>query len=1006
MDGVYQCNRNRRNLEIPGESTSPKKTEIDFVVRQKEELLWDGTFEGQQWSFQKVNIGKFRTMTNRIPTTDGESIVHDSNAKDETRPPHDGEYVGTIEVVVLRCHHTKRQAVVGNETSSNESSEVNENSVPGNFDGASDPQPASKSKSKSEYRAPAFGLAGDWADWGPAPPPLDEPKKGRIKMTSENTGTWNPVGRASKGSNALEKTKRWNKRSDSREHFRLDFQKHVSPAGTQRDRTTDPEHAPELSVRGGGPDSHSIASSEAMRNWNRGPPARKEWAQGDPASKGGESLAPALDPWTANLPTGNPDNEAETKPQIPWEAWGTKNGTRSKSGRKKGKKSSILSRSPNRVPGTWGESNHKAQDKKDEWGGSQDQDRNQVGNGDDWGSSGGNRNGGDDWGGAGDANAQTQDGWNSGGAYAQGNNDSSGNAQNENGMKHDDAWNHTNDTSDGNKDDWEGNGNNDMQRNGDWGAADDNDENWGATTGNDAQQANSWEVGQQTDTWGDDHAKQVTTGATDPEEISKPAGRHSAAGVEIKDSAFSFGNSRATGPKLVSKAGSQGRQASVESKAASIKSNKKPWAFDWLKPSLGKASNASGSPVTMKKATVPGAGALPVVSSKQGESKMMTAPIPSTFSISTLPKSKPYWSTWRNANIAAEAGIEQSRPPSPEDFQAPIYSIRAEVAQRNMMSHQVRPGRPAAYTHKRNKPKYIDTHQSPYAVFLFKYRDKEIIEHMLKTTISEPEVDEKARLGSLSKQELIDELIKTKSKLSVVESDSSGQATFVKKLDEKLGRLETSEEDAPAIGDWVKATSPTNGQEGIGDAGAWGTNSTHKGNGEQDAGKGDGYSNDDANANGGESWGRKANCNDDGENNNSNNNRGNGDAPTAAEDSGNDWGTANHHKETSGGEKKDDDNGWGWNDNSGGDGWNYDDKNDSGDTKIGGDWDNDDGNKGAAGDWGNDQDQGGSNSWANDDGGGGGDGGWGEKDEGHANGNDNAGFESSWGANAAGGSGW
>ena len=59
MDGVYQCNRNRHNLEIPGESTSLKKTEIDFVVRQKEELLWDGTFEGKQWSFQKVNIGEF-----------------------------------------------------------------------------------------------------------------------------------------------------------------------------------------------------------------------------------------------------------------------------------------------------------------------------------------------------------------------------------------------------------------------------------------------------------------------------------------------------------------------------------------------------------------------------------------------------------------------------------------------------------------------------------------------------------------------------------------------------------------------------------------------------------------------------------------------------------------------------------------------------------------------------------------------------------------------------------
>lgn len=57
MDGVYQCNRNRRNLEIPNKITSRKKTEVDFIVRQKEELLWDGTFEGKQWRFEKVNIG-------------------------------------------------------------------------------------------------------------------------------------------------------------------------------------------------------------------------------------------------------------------------------------------------------------------------------------------------------------------------------------------------------------------------------------------------------------------------------------------------------------------------------------------------------------------------------------------------------------------------------------------------------------------------------------------------------------------------------------------------------------------------------------------------------------------------------------------------------------------------------------------------------------------------------------------------------------------------------------
>ena len=58
MDGVYQVNRNRRNLQIPGEGTNRSHTEVDFRVRQKEELLWDGSFEGKEWRFERVNIGK------------------------------------------------------------------------------------------------------------------------------------------------------------------------------------------------------------------------------------------------------------------------------------------------------------------------------------------------------------------------------------------------------------------------------------------------------------------------------------------------------------------------------------------------------------------------------------------------------------------------------------------------------------------------------------------------------------------------------------------------------------------------------------------------------------------------------------------------------------------------------------------------------------------------------------------------------------------------------------
>ena len=377
MDGVYQCNRNRRNLEIPDENTSRRKTEIDFVVRQKEELLWDGTFQGKQWMFEKVKIGEFEFCSIKSLSLMYKhyNIVPDPDVKDDERAPHDGEYVGTIEVVVLRCHHSEEQLITGNEISSDQSSNGNDDSTPGGSDGASDPQPESKSKekSKSEYNTQVFGLDGVWDDWGPPPPALDEPKMGRIEMTSEKAGTWNPVAQASRSGNALEESKRWDKRSESRDHFRSDFQKHGSPAGSQRGRsgqprsTTDQENAPQLNLRGGGPGSYSIASSEAMRNWNRGPPVTKEWAQEDTPSKGEGGTPAVFDPWTANLPMGDFKSEAETKPQTQVRAWGIMNGTRKRPGSKKGNKDSVVVRNPDPVPGARGKSNDQGQVKEDDW---------------------------------------------------------------------------------------------------------------------------------------------------------------------------------------------------------------------------------------------------------------------------------------------------------------------------------------------------------------------------------------------------------------------------------------------------------------------------------------------------------------------------------------------------------------------------------------------------------------------------------------------------------------
>lgn len=54
IDGEYQCNRGRNNLQIPTGTSPKKQTEVDFVVRQKEEPLPGGGFIGRQWRFGSI----------------------------------------------------------------------------------------------------------------------------------------------------------------------------------------------------------------------------------------------------------------------------------------------------------------------------------------------------------------------------------------------------------------------------------------------------------------------------------------------------------------------------------------------------------------------------------------------------------------------------------------------------------------------------------------------------------------------------------------------------------------------------------------------------------------------------------------------------------------------------------------------------------------------------------------------------------------------------------------
>lgn len=66
MDGVAQCNRNRRGLVIPDEKTTSAQTEIDFRVRQKEDKFDDRRFIGREWSFAQLNTSESRSYLDSL----------------------------------------------------------------------------------------------------------------------------------------------------------------------------------------------------------------------------------------------------------------------------------------------------------------------------------------------------------------------------------------------------------------------------------------------------------------------------------------------------------------------------------------------------------------------------------------------------------------------------------------------------------------------------------------------------------------------------------------------------------------------------------------------------------------------------------------------------------------------------------------------------------------------------------------------------------------------------
>lgn len=87
MDGVSQCNRNRRGLVIPETVAASADAEIDFRVRQKEDKLENSKFIGREWSFQQLNIGKATASSQFLGFFSCSNSSSESNHKSRPRCP-------------------------------------------------------------------------------------------------------------------------------------------------------------------------------------------------------------------------------------------------------------------------------------------------------------------------------------------------------------------------------------------------------------------------------------------------------------------------------------------------------------------------------------------------------------------------------------------------------------------------------------------------------------------------------------------------------------------------------------------------------------------------------------------------------------------------------------------------------------------------------------------------------------------------------------------------------
>jgi hypothetical protein len=76
IDGIYQCNRNRRCVKdkVKRGQIVNRHSLVDFRVRQKEEKQKHGSMVAREWTFEKLDLGASTMKTMSSIYTDRSSI--------------------------------------------------------------------------------------------------------------------------------------------------------------------------------------------------------------------------------------------------------------------------------------------------------------------------------------------------------------------------------------------------------------------------------------------------------------------------------------------------------------------------------------------------------------------------------------------------------------------------------------------------------------------------------------------------------------------------------------------------------------------------------------------------------------------------------------------------------------------------------------------------------------------------------------------------------------------